>query len=174
MQVWYHRGFNIDLGSLLYWWMKGEHRIEEFRKFNIKIDDDFNVHTINHKLTHPKLSTRIYGGILAFYSMGDINQLPPICMKSIVDDSQIASNDADGVEKYVFSDFMNPPNSIETFNYTFHMNDVIRKNDEEFKNIYHQWERDHGQCTLLTNRCLSKLDNNNLKIFDNDIHLVTQ
>ena len=67
--------------------------------------------------------------------MGDINQLPPVFMKSIADDSQITSNDADGVGRYAFSDFMNPPNSSETINYTFHMNDVIRQNDEEFKNI---------------------------------------
>ena len=30
------------------------------------------------------------------------------------------------------------------------------------------------QCTLLTNRCLSKLDNSSLKIFDDAIHLVNQ
>ena len=59
-------------------WAWFKQRIEEFRKVNIKIDDNFNVHTINHKLTHPKLSTRIYGGIPVFYSMGDINQLPPV------------------------------------------------------------------------------------------------
>ena len=81
---------------------------------------------MNHKLTHPKLSTRNYCGILAFYSMGDINQLLPVFMKLIVDDSQISSNNVDGVGKYAFSDFMNPPNSSETVNYTYHMTDVIR------------------------------------------------
>ena len=50
---------------------------------------------MNHKLTHPKLSTRIYGGIPSFCSMGDINQLPPIFMKSIADDSHFSSNNAD-------------------------------------------------------------------------------
>ena len=30
------------------------------------------------------------------------------------------------------------------------------------------------QCTVLTNRCLSKLDNRSLKIFDDDIYLVNQ
>ena len=30
------------------------------------------------------------------------------------------------------------------------------------------------QYTLLTNRCLSKLDDRSLKIFDDDIHFVTQ
>ena len=64
---------------------------------------------MDHKLTHPKLSTRINGGIPVFYSMGDINQLPPVFMKPITDDSQIASNNADGVGRYAFSDFMNPP-----------------------------------------------------------------
>ena len=86
-------------------WAWFKQRIEEFRKVNIKVDDKYNVHTMNHKLTHPKLSTRIYGGIPAFYSMGDINQLPPVFMKSIADDSQISSNNADDVGKYAFSDF---------------------------------------------------------------------
>ena len=62
-------------GRLFWAWFK--QIIEEFRKVNIKLDDDLNAHTMNHKLTHPKLSTRIYGGIPVFYSMGDINQLPP-------------------------------------------------------------------------------------------------
>ena len=103
------------IGRPFWAWFK--QRIEKFRKVNIKIDDDFNVHTINHKLTHPKLSTRIYGDIPAFYWMGDINQLPPVFMKSIADNSQISSNDADDVGKYAFSDFMNPPNSSGTINY---------------------------------------------------------
>ena len=80
-------------------WAWFKQRIEEFRKVNIKIVDEYNVHTMNHKLTHPKLSTRIYRGIPAFYSIGDINQLPPVFMKSIADDSQISSNNADGVGK---------------------------------------------------------------------------
>ena len=95
-------------------WAWFKQRIEEFRKVNIKIDDDYNVHTISHKLTHPKLSTKIYGGITAFYSMSDINQLPPVFMKSITDNSQITSNYADSVGRYTFSDFMDPPNSSET------------------------------------------------------------
>ena len=42
-----------------YWtWFK--QKIEEFRKVNIKIDDYFNVHSMNYKLTHPKLSTRLF------------------------------------------------------------------------------------------------------------------
>ena len=49
------------IGRPFWAWFK--QRIEECRKVNIKIDDDFNVHTMNHKLTHPKLSTKIYSGI---------------------------------------------------------------------------------------------------------------
>ena len=109
--------------------------------------------------------------------MGDINQLPLVFIKSIAYYSQISSNDASGVGRYAFSDFTNPPNSSETINYTFHMNDVITQNDKEFKNILSSMRKGSlitDQCTLLTNRCLSKLDNNSLKIFDDAIHLVTQ
>ena len=72
---------------------------------------------------------------------------------------------------------MNPPNSSETINYIFHMNDVIRQNDEEFKKILSSMREGSlttDQCILLTNRCLSKLDTNSLKSFDDAIHLVTQ
>ena len=126
---------------------------------------------MNHKLTHSKLSARVYGCIPEFYMMGDINQLPP------VDDSQISSNNADGIGKYAFLDFMNPPDSSETINYTFHMTDVIRQNYGEFKNILSSMRKGTlttYQCTMLTNRCLSKLDNRSLKLFDDAIHLVNQ
>ena len=50
-------------------------------------------------------------------------------------------------------------------------------NDEEFKNILLSMRKGTlttDQCTMLINRCLSKLDNSSLKIFDDDIHLVNQ
>ena len=69
-----------SMAGMPFWaWFK--QRIEEFKKVNIKIDDEYIVHTMNHKLTHPKLSIRIYGGIPAFYWMVDINQLPPVFIK---------------------------------------------------------------------------------------------
>ena len=138
-------------------WAWFKERIEELRKINVNIDDDFNVHTMIHKLTHPKLSTRIYGGIPAFYSMDDINQLPSIFMKSIADDSQFFLNDTDGVGRYAFSDFMNSPDSSEIIHYIFFMTDGIRKNDEEFHKILSSIRKGiltTDQCTLLTNRCL--------------------
>ena len=103
-------------------WVWFKQRIEEFIKVNISIDDDFNVCTMNHNLTHPKLSTRIYGDIPSFYSMGNINQLPPILMKSMVNDSQISSNDADGIGRYAFSDYMNPPGRESISIYMFGLN----------------------------------------------------
>ena len=72
---------------------------------------------------------------------------------------------------------MNPPDSSETINYTFHMTGVIRQNDEEFKNILSSMRKGTlitDQYTVLTNRYLSKLDNRILKIFDDAIHLVNQ
>ena len=98
-------------------------------------------------------------------------------MKPIADDFKIASNDADGVGRYAFSDFMNPLNSSETINCTFHMTDVIRQNDETIKNVLSSMRKGTliiDQCTPLTNRCLAKLDNRSLNIFDDVIHLVNQ
>ena len=59
-------------------WALVKQRIEEFRNVNIEIDDDFNVHTMYHKLTHPKLSTSIYCGIPAFYWTKGIRRIPEI------------------------------------------------------------------------------------------------
>ena len=70
---------------------------------------------------------------------------------------------------------MNPPDSSKTINYTFHMTDVIRQNDEEFINIISSMRKGTlttDQCTVLSNRCLSKLDNRSLDLFDDAIHLV--
>ena len=75
--------------------------------------------------------------------MGDINQLPPVFMKSIADNSQISSNDADGVGKYSFIDFMNPPDSSETINYTFHITDDIRKSTKNLRKFYRHCEGEH-------------------------------
>ena len=52
--------------------------------------------------------------------MGDVNQLPPVAMKSIADDSNPKSSfSSDAVGKIAFSEFMNPPNELETINFTF-------------------------------------------------------
>ena len=43
--------------------------------------------------------------------MGDVNQLPPVTMKSINDDYRSNySCSADAIEKFGFSEFMDPPN----------------------------------------------------------------
>ena len=68
--------------------------------------------------------------------MGDVNHLPPVSMKSIADESNPnypCSTDAIG--KLAFSEFMDPPNELETINFTFHMADVVSKKDKQFKNI---------------------------------------
>ena len=60
-------------------------RLEEFRKIKLKVDEDYNAQTLsNDKYT--ELTKMIFGGIPAFYSIGDVNQLPPVAMKSIADD----------------------------------------------------------------------------------------
>ena len=65
--------------------------------------------------------------------MGDVNQLPPVAMKSIADDCNPKSSySADAIETIAFSEFMDPPNQSETVNFTFHMTDVIRQKDKEF------------------------------------------
>ena len=78
-----------------------------------------NIQPILHE-KHTQLAKRILGGIPAFYSMGDVNQLPPVAMKSIADDSNPKSSfSSDAVGKIAFSEFMNPPNELETINFTF-------------------------------------------------------
>ena len=73
-------------GHPFWGWFK--HRLEKFRKIKLKIDEDLNIQPIFHD-KRTELIKRIFGGISAFYSMGDVNQLPPIAMKAIADDSNL-------------------------------------------------------------------------------------
>ena len=73
-------------GHPFWGWFK--HRLEEFRKIKLKIDEDLNIQPIFHD-KRTELIKRIFGGISAFYSMGDVNQLPPVAMKAIADDSNL-------------------------------------------------------------------------------------
>ena len=92
-----------------------------------------NIQLIFHD-KRTKLKNIIFGGIPAFYSMGDVNQLPPVAMKSIADDSNPNSScSSDAIGKIAFSEFMDPPNELETINFTFHMTDVVRQKVNSFK-----------------------------------------
>ena len=66
--------------------------------------------------------------------MGDVNQLPPVAMKSITDDCNPKTPcSADAIGKIAFSKFMDSPNQSKTVNFTFHMTDVVTQKVEEFK-----------------------------------------
>ena len=69
--------------------------------------------------------------------MGDVNQLPPVATKSINDDSNPNKwCSVDAVDKISFSEFMDPPNQLETVYFTFHMTDFVRQKDEQFQRFY--------------------------------------
>ena len=96
------------------------------------------------------------------YSLGDVNQLPPVVMKSITDDSNPNSSySSDTIRKITFSEIMDPPNELETINFTFHMADVVSQKDKKFKNILFLMR--NGTLTnekyeFLINRFLSKVN----------------
>ena len=161
------------VGRPFWGWFK--HRLEEFRKIKLKVDEDYNAQTLsNDKYT--ELTKRIFGGIPAFYSMGDVNQLPPVAMKSIADDCLPKSScSADAIGTIAFSEFMDPPNQSETVNFTFHMTDVVRQKDKDFKKVLSLMRTgtlNSDSCDYLINRSLSKIKKK--RIFDEAIHLVTQ
>ena len=61
--------------------------------------------------------------------MGDVNQSPHVAMKTITDDCNSNSScSADSIGKII--EFIDPPNQLETINFTFHMTDVVRQKDE--------------------------------------------
>ena len=63
--------------------------------------------------------------------MGDVNQVLPVAMKSIADDSNPNSScSSDAIGIITFSAFMDSLNQLETFNFIFHMTDVVRQKDE--------------------------------------------
>ena len=67
-------------------WGLFKHRLKAFRKMKTELDDDLNIQPILHD-RHTELTRRISGGIPSFYSMGDVNQLSHVALKSIDDDS---------------------------------------------------------------------------------------
>ena len=110
-------------------WFK--QRLEEFRKIKLNVDEDLNIQPIlNDKCTEQ--THRIFGGMPAFYSMADVNQLPYVAMTSIADDSDLNSSCSyDAIGNITFSEFMDPSNQLETINFTFHMTDVVRQKDKK-------------------------------------------
>ena len=87
-------------GRPFWGWFK--YRLEKVRKIKLKVDEDLNIQPIFHD-KHIELTKRIFGKILAFYSTGNVNQLPPVAMKSIADDSNPnASCISDAIGKFPF------------------------------------------------------------------------
>ena len=93
--------------------------------------------------------------------MGDTNQLPPVAMKSIANDSNTNSScSAGAIGTIAFSEFMDTPNQSETVNFTFHMTDVVRQKDEHFKKVLSQMRNgtlDSENCEYLIKRSLSRI-----------------
>ena len=68
--------------------------------------------------------------------MGDVNQLSPVAMKSIADDFNLKTScSTDSICKISLSEFINPPNELETVNFTFHLTNIVRQRVEVFKDI---------------------------------------
>ena len=71
---------------------------------------------------------------------------------------------------------MDPPNQLKTINFTFHITDVVRQKDEQFKNILSLMRNGtltNEKCKFLINRFLSKVNKKNKYMFNEAIHLVT-
>ena len=87
-------------------------------------------------------------------------------MKSIADESNPKStSSADAIGKIAFSEFMNPPNQSETVNFTFHMTDVVRQKDEQFKKVLSLMRTgtlNSDSCDYLIKRSLSRIKNKKL------------
>ena len=127
-----------------------------------------NIQPILHD-KRTELTNRMFGGIPVFYSMSDVNQLPPVAMKSIADDSNPNSPcSSNAIGKIAFSEFIDPPNQLETINFTFNMTDNVRQKDEQIKHILSLMN--NGTLTnekykFLINRFLSKVNKKNKCIF---------
>ena len=86
-------------------------------------------------------------------------------MKVITDDSNpVFSCSADAIGGISFSEFMNLPNQLETVNFIFHMIDIVRQKDEQFKHILSLMRNGtlpNEKCEFLINRFLSKINKKN-------------
>ena len=69
--------------------------------------------------------------------MDDVNQIYPVAIKSIADDSnRNISCGADGISKIAFSKFIISLNQLETFNFTFNITNVVRQRMKILKRFY--------------------------------------
>ena len=100
----------------------------------LKVEENYNAQTLSND-NYIELTKKIWRDT-SFFSMGDVNQLPPVGMKSIAVDCDPKSPcSADAIGTIAFSEFMDLPNQSETVNFTFHMTDVVRQKDKEFKKV---------------------------------------
>ena len=83
-------------------------------------------------------------------------------LKSIADDSNpISLCRFDTITKFSFSEFIHPPNQLETIKFIFHMIDVVKQKNEQFKNILSLMRNGtstNEKCEFLINRFLSKVN----------------
>ena len=85
-----------------------------------------------------------------------------VSMESIAGESiPNSSCSSDAIGKFTFSKFMDPPNQLETINFTFHITDVVTQKNEQFKNILSLMRNGtltNEKCKFLINRFLSKVN----------------
>ena len=110
--------------------------------------------------------------------MGDVNQLPPVTMKSIADYSTPnPSCSSSAMGKIVFFEFMDLSNQLKINNFSFHMTDVIRQKVEQFQKVSSSMRNGtltNEKCKFLINRFLLKVNKKSKLLFNEAIHLVTQ
>ena len=60
-------------------------QLEDCRKAKLKVDEDFKIQNILHE-KNTELPKSTFGWIPVFYSVGDVNRLLPVALKSLADD----------------------------------------------------------------------------------------
>ena len=103
-----------------------KHRVEEFREMKRNVDKDLNIQTLLHTI-QIELPNIFWQKIRFLLYESDVNQLPPVIMKYIADESDSKTScSTDDICKIPISEFMNQNKENEIVNFKFHMTAVVR------------------------------------------------
>ena len=125
--------------------------------------------------THPvprDRASRFSGGPNGNYSLGDINQLPPVGSSSYYKSDLGKEGSAQRVRRVKLSEFFYGSPGCEST--IVMMDDVIRQNDPEFKTFPHNMRNgtiSEAESKWLHSKCLDKMSPDERDQFDDAIHI---
>ena len=135
---------------------------------------EHNCAVFRENLEHPNppcLEKRSYGGIPYVYSVGDIDQLPPVTGKSHSNAKIGVGQSSDALGRRTFNEFLCPPDGDSETGYTFILDEVIRQTDPIYRGVIERMrlgDMNRDSCDFIMKRKLINLPPDERKLFEQD------